>query len=515
MSVKTKLLKNTIANYLIQFWNLGVAFFLFPFIVHYLGVAAAGVWLLVSSLTSYFGILDLGIGASLTKYVAQYLAEKNEQRLGQSISTSFFIYLGMGLLAAMGLFILGHFFITLFNIPTELIWEAKTITYIVAATMLFGFPMGTFSGVLKGLQRYDLPALADFVVSIPKIVLILFLLPRGYGVVTLVLIISGSSALGWLINAYYTKRLLPFLHITLSLFNREMVRILSGLAVSVFVVSICMMIIYPTDRLIIGAFLSVELIVFYEAAYRIYQFIASIPQLLASAVIPAASELDTIRDAQSLKSLFLRGTKYMTAFFLSLAIPVLLLSKQILIHWMGSDFSPYYLLVIIFISHLFFNYNHLFAYFLLVGINKIRFALWYYAGSAVLNLALSIILVRKIGLVGVVLGTAIPYAVLEPIFIGYIFRIFNITLTTYTEEVLAKTYPQASVTALLLYLVTSYYLPHSLIEVGMFVCICAAAYLALFYVSGIEDWERRSLLSTITAMLGEVRYSLANSRIFR
>jgi len=514
-SLKTKLLKNTIANYLIRFWILGVAFSLFPFIVHYLGAAASGVWLLVNSLTGYFGILDLGIGQSLTKYVAQYKAQRDKEKLGQSISTTFFIYLSMGLLAGSGVFILGRFFLSLFNIPSELIQDAKTITYIVAATMLFGFPMGTFKGVLRGLQRYDISAMADFFASVPKIVLVLALLPKGYGVVALVLISSASSVLGWLLNAYYTRRLLPFLHVSFSLFNKEMVKILFDLAISVFIISICMMIIYPTDRLIIGGFLSVRLIVFYEAAYRIYQFITMIPQLLASAVIPASSELDTISDVQSLKSLFLRGTKYMTAFFLALAIPTLLLAKQILIHWMGNDFGSYYLLLVVFVLHLFFNYNHLFAYYLLVGMNRIRFALWYYVGSAILNLILSIVLVQQVGLIGVVLGTTIPYAILEPIFMWYILKTFEVKLSTYLKEVLGRVYLQAGVIALLLYLLTSYYLPQSLVEVGVFAILSAAAYLVVFYISGIENWERKSLLATITAVLCEVRYSLVNNRIFR
>ena len=240
-----------------------------------------------------------------------------------------------------------------------------------------------------------------------------------------------------------------------------------------------------------------------------------IPQLLASAVIPAASELDTINDAQFLKSLFLKGTKYMMAFFLAIVVPALVLSKQILIYWMGKEFGSYYLLVVIFILHLFFNYNHLFAYYLLVGMNKIRFPFWYYIGSALLNLALSIILVQKIGLIGVVLGTAVPYATLEPVFVWYIFKTFDVKLSTYLKEVLGKVYPQAGFIVLLLYLLTIYYSPHSLIEVGIFAVLSVIAYLLLFYVSGVEEREKKSLLATAAAVLGEIRYSLVNNRIFR
>jgi O-antigen/teichoic acid export membrane protein len=514
LNIKTKLLKNTIVNYLIQFWTWAVAFFLFPLIVHYLGTSAAGIWLLVNSLTRYFSILDLGIGPSLTKYVAQYRAQEDEERLSQSIGTTFFIYLAMGLLTAIGLFILGYFFIALFNIPTELVQKGKIITYITAATMLLAIPMGTFGGVLRGLQRYDIPALADFSVSIPRILLILLLLPRGYGVVTLVLINSLSSVLSWVVNAYYTKKLLPFLRISFSLFNKEMVKTLFGLAVSLFLINVSMMIVYPTDRIIIGAFLPVGLIIFYEAAYMIYHLVRKAPQLLASAVIPAASELDTKRDTRSLQMLFLKGTKYMTAFFLALAIPALLLSKEMLTCWMGSEFGSYYLLTVIFILHLFFNYNHLFAFKLLAGMNKVTFTLWYYLTSALLNLVLSLILVQKIGLIGVVLGTAIPYAVLEPVFIWYNLKTFHVNLSTYIKEVIGKIYPQGVIMALLLYLFKSYFLPRSVLAVGIFVFFSATTYLVLFYIFGIKDREKRDLLAMGNGLFFEMRQRLANSKLF-
>jgi len=79
--------------------------------------------------------------------------------------------------------------------------------------------------------------------------------------------------------------------------------------------------------------------------------------------------------------------------------------------------------------------------------------------------------------------------------------------------VLGKIYPQAGVIALLLYLVTLYRIPHSLVEVGVFAFLSASAYLVLFYISGIEDRERKSLVATGTSVLGEFRQGIANYKI--
>jgi O-antigen/teichoic acid export membrane protein len=313
--------------------------------------------------------------------------------------------------------------------------------------------------------------------------------------VALVLINSACGALGWLLNLYYAKRLLPSLHISIPLFNKAMVRTLFGLAIAIFIIDACVMIMTHTDKLIIGAFLTAGMIPFYEAAYKIFRLMAIAPMLLGKAVLPAASELDAFHDIHSLQSLFLRGTKYTTAIFLAIAIPATLLSKQILIYWMGKEFGSHYLLIAIFVLFELFSFHYLFALNLLIGINKVKVALFYHIGSAMLNLILSIILVQRIGLIGVVWGTAIPAIVLVPVFMLYILKTFKVDLITYFKQVIGRTYPQAGIIALLLYVVTLYHLPRSLGEVGIFAILSIGAYFALFYLFGTAAWEKKDLIA--------------------
>jgi hypothetical protein len=91
LQLKKKLLKNTAYNYFFRIWMWFVTFLLFPFVVHHLGLAAVGIVLLVNSFVGYMGVLNLGIGPSLTKYVAQYRVENDFEKLNKSISTSFVI----------------------------------------------------------------------------------------------------------------------------------------------------------------------------------------------------------------------------------------------------------------------------------------------------------------------------------------------------------------------------------------------------------------------------------------
>ena len=55
------LARNTLWNYAGFAINMATSFVLFPFVVGRLGDAAAGIWLLLGSVTGYMGLMELGI----------------------------------------------------------------------------------------------------------------------------------------------------------------------------------------------------------------------------------------------------------------------------------------------------------------------------------------------------------------------------------------------------------------------------------------------------------------------
>lgn len=499
MDTKKKIVRNTMANYIGQFWLMAVSFILFPFIVNHVGLVASGIWLLISSITGYFGLLDLGISSSLTKYVAEYNAKGDTKQLNEVINTTFFLFLGVGVIAAIGLLVFGELFLTsLFSIPMELIDEAKMIVYIVSISMLLRFPMGVFGGVLGGLQRYDINALIGIIISIPRIVLVVVFLSMGHGILVLVAIETFINVVGWILSACYTKRLLPSMSIKPLHFNKKMITTLLTFGGAIFIIQVCGIIILQTDQIIIGAFLTMGAITFYAVAFKIYLLVRRIPELMLLSIFPAASELDAKQYKNAIQALFIRGSKYMTATFLSFVIPIIILSKPILTVWMGHEFTSMYVVLWILLAGLFFNINHLVPVTILQGMGKIRVVMILHVVWAISNLALSIILVNKMGMVGIALGTTLPLIPLEFFYMKQSFKFINVRWKTYLHECLLKTYPPAACAAIILYIITHLYYPSTLIEIVFYGLIGVSVYIVIFYISGLEELERKDIMTTST-----------------
>src|ERR1700757_3153592 len=94
-----QIVKNVSSSWIALGTNVLVGIFLSPFMLHRLGDAAFGIWVLIFSITGYYGLFDLGIRSSLVRYVSTYTAKKDSIGLAKLISTSLATYTAIGAVA--------------------------------------------------------------------------------------------------------------------------------------------------------------------------------------------------------------------------------------------------------------------------------------------------------------------------------------------------------------------------------------------------------------------------------
>ncbi len=498
MRMKYKLMRNAVFNYGIQFWSVMITFIMMPIIIadEDIGIEGYGIYLLVTALTGYFSLLDLGIGTSLVKFVSEYHVKGEKEKVNGVVNTAFFIFLGVGAVGAIGLFILGTFFIDVFKIEAALLWEARLITFLLAAAFISGLSMSIFKGVLAGMQRYNILAYISFAMSLVNVAVVIWILLMGYGIVELVLYTLCFGLIGHIITAWYAKKALPYLEIKRTHLNKTMVKTLFNLSMLVMLLFAFGQIVFYTDTIVIGFFLGATMITFYAAARKLYSIPARIVATAMQAIIPAASELDVLQKKKAIQMLFLRVAKYCLALLFLLALPMMFMSKYILVYWIdwaGGNFALYYLVTNILLISIFLDYFNHVSMQILIGMNKIKLLVTCYGIVAILNLILSIIFVQRIGLEGVALGTTIPFIVLAPVFMWNAFNILGINWRDYVKNVLLTNIPYACCVGIVLYSLITLHPPASLIEIVVYYAIGMLLYFLLFYFLALNEEERTDL----------------------
>jgi O-antigen/teichoic acid export membrane protein len=172
MSFKMQAAKNVGAAWLSLLVHLVTGFFLSAYILHKLGDVAFGLWVLVFSLTGYYGLFDFGIRTSVIRYAAGFAATRDEERLTRFVNNSLAAYCVIGFLT-LGVTGLASFYLgALFLISPALLRTGEWLHLIVGAEVALGFPASVFAGILEGFQKFSWQSSTQVVFTLLRAVLI-------------------------------------------------------------------------------------------------------------------------------------------------------------------------------------------------------------------------------------------------------------------------------------------------------------------------------------------------------
>src|SRR5437868_9224974 len=107
---KGQIIKNISSSWFSLGINIVTGIFLSPFIVHHLGDTAFGLWILIFSVTGYYGLFDLGIRSSIVRYVAKFSATEDHAELNRLVNTAMLGYSAIGI-SALGITLLATYYV--------------------------------------------------------------------------------------------------------------------------------------------------------------------------------------------------------------------------------------------------------------------------------------------------------------------------------------------------------------------------------------------------------------------
>src|SRR5882724_7666644 len=185
---KQRVIKNIGSSWFALGNNIVIGIFLSPFILHRLGDTAFGIWVLIFSITGYYGLFDLGIRSSVVRYVSKATATGDMEYASRIISTSLFSYTCIGAFVLLITVLVSVNIDTVFRIPAEFHATTRWLLLMVGSAVSLGFPLGISGGALEGLQRFDVMSLTSVATTLLRALLIVIVLLHGYGLLTVAFI---------------------------------------------------------------------------------------------------------------------------------------------------------------------------------------------------------------------------------------------------------------------------------------------------------------------------------------
>ena len=242
------------------------------------------------------------------------------------------------------------------------------------------------------------------------------------------------------VSCLIIRRRYPGIRISIGDFDRRTVRRIFSFSVFVLLLHAGTRLSFETDALVIGAFLGVGAIPFYAVANSLVLYLMDFIIAIAAVVSPMATKLNAERKRDQLKELFLKWSKVALSLTLLAGVFLFILGPRFIGWWIDPSFEQPSgrVLQILMVSCLLFLPVRGVALPILMGLGKPKAATVTFLAAGLLNLGLSVLLVRPFGLAGVALGTAIPNVLFALVVLVISCRELGISLSSYLKYVVPR-----------------------------------------------------------------------------
>lgn len=340
--LKEKLFKNFSLEFAARIYYLATRFLLTPITLTYVTLEEYGIWAACFILISYMGMSSMGIANVYIRYVAQYNAKNEQDKINRLISTGLMLTTSICVVLTAILLLGLPWIVHLLKIPASLSHTASVLVLATAGTFMLDLSFGVFNNTLNGLQKNAQINLVWASTVTLEVATAILLLKTGHGIYSLAWAFGIRYLVSTVLMAVCCYRAMPGLSVSWRHFDRANLRIFFGYGSVVQISGLLCTFLYSIEKVIAGIFVGVQATALFDVGEKLPVMGSQLASSMNSIFMPALSHMNSLQWKDELIKLYLKGARYMNmmtgtmlAFLAAFAHPLLRL-------WIGSadKFGP-------------------------------------------------------------------------------------------------------------------------------------------------------------------------------
>jgi len=405
--------KNIIYSLILKGGSILISLILVPITITFVNPTQYGVWLTLSSIISWFTFFDIGLGNGLKNKLAESLAINDIHRAKIYVSTTYTILIIVSVLIFI-IFYISNLFLdwnAILNINDKANLSKTALTIVSVFCIQFVFQL--INVVLTACQEPAKVSLLTFIGQVLSLSTILLLSHFYKGTLLLLVItIAGAPLLVTIISNFWFY-LTNYRHIRPSIKDIDFLHAKSLLSIggAFFVIQMGQLILYQTDNIVITQLFGPKEVTTFNLSYKLFSVVLTVFTIVMTPFWSAFTDAYAKGDHLWIHNTF----KNIQLGWLALVIGTALLvvvSPIIFKLWIKEIISIPLKLSVFMGLYVIISSFHMMCCFLLNGIGKIKLQLYMYMVCFVINIPISIILGKWLGVIGITLSNIILLAIM-------------------------------------------------------------------------------------------------------
>jgi O-antigen/teichoic acid export membrane protein len=396
---------NALTNFGALAVNVAVGFFLTPAMLNYLGEKRFGIWTLVSSLVGYYGLLELGVGSAVFRYVPLFRGQGDHQRVGAVIGTSMLFYSALGLVVLLLTQVFAGFLARFFQGGPEL---AALLRVVGLATAL-GMPAIVLNTAVISYEGFAAANLVSASAQLLRGALLFACLLAGWGLVAMgwsLLVVGLVSLFGY---ALVFRRTCRDVRLTVKSARWQELKLLLSFGSVILIATTANSLATESPKQVVAKTISLDALGLFGIPLLLIAYYRQLVISLTKVFSPRFSYLSGRADQEAIRRLFLQGCRLVAILASGVALLLWVIGPAFLQLWTRKPAIAQAIpALLIMVSGTLVLLSHRLGSDLLFGLGHQKQVALFELLEAVGILGLTIVLSLQFGITGAALGLAIP-----------------------------------------------------------------------------------------------------------
>ncbi|MCR5229289.1 MAG: oligosaccharide flippase family protein [Solobacterium sp.] len=409
MSNESRQLKyGALISYLAILVNTVMSLIYLPWMARTIGKSNYALYQLAYSFVQIF-LADFGLSSAAARFLAKYRAENREEQSNILIAVLTKLYIGIDLIIALIMFVIYSRIDVIYRgLTVSEIAAFRPLFLIMAGYSILSFPFMSLNGILTAYEKFIQLKLCDFGQKVLTVLLVVYALLSGRGVVAVMAANAASGLFFILLKLYIIRKQTP---VRPDIRTHDDTVLSSVLQFSIWtaVVALAQRFIFSLAPTILGIVSNSSEIALFAPANALegyfYMFAAAVNGLFLARI----SRYIADNREDRIYTLMVNVGRYQLAVMGLIFIGFLCIGRDFMIQWMGADYEGAAVCAaLIFIPDLLL-FTQQIANETVIAKNEVRHNAFSNIGMAVVCVVLSFPLSTRFGAMGACLAIAVSY----------------------------------------------------------------------------------------------------------
>lgn len=469
-----------------------------PWMIEQIGKSQYGIYTLAHSLITLF-LVDFGLSAATSRYVSKYKVEGYQEKIDNFLGAVYKLYLLVDTVIFAALlavfFFLDKIYVNL--TPSEL--ETFKVVYAISAIFsVINFPFVTLNGILTAYEKFVQLKLADVIYRLLVVGMTVIALLNGMGIYALVTV-NAIAGLAITIYKFIIIRTTTPVKVNFHYFDRKLYKDIFSFSIWVTVSTLAQRLIFNITPSILGVVANSAAIAVFGIVTTIEGYAYTITNAINGMFMPRVSRIYTQKNSQSnLVTLMIKIGKFQYVINGLLVVGFTVVGKAFIELWVGAEYMEAYIgILLVIIPGLFFNSLQI-ANTAMIVQNKVNIQAYITIVTGLLNICLSPLLAKKVGVIGACISIFIAYMLRAIISNIVYYKVLKIDIFLFIKRCYIGMMPP-----LLIAICLGLFINQFIAEAGWTSLIGEAilitiVYLILTFIVGLTSDERSRMLQFVT-----------------